>query len=67
MENKQKVQVKVGAHNTKTAFDLGAYLRTIRRVFNYPSYTAGSAHGDISLIVLSEEVTFGNTVNSIFY
>lgn len=60
--SKKNIQVKVGAHNAQEMFDVGSVLRDVAKITNHEEYLPGSAHADISLIMLKENVEFIATV-----
>lgn len=60
--DKNNIQIKIGAHNNMQAFEMGAHMRTAGSIIPHPEYLTNSAHADLSVIVLSEVLTFSNTV-----
>ncbi|GLV42225.1 uncharacterized protein CBL_03811 [Carabus blaptoides fortunei] len=62
---KNNIQIKIGAHNNMQAFELGAYMRTVRSVIAHPEYATNSAHADISIAVLSEALAYSQTIKPV--
>lgn len=60
--NKQWVLVELGKHELDNRNEPGVALRISETIYNHPEYAENTGHADISIIVLSERVSFSEKV-----